>query len=184
MLMHNWFNLDLNFLPLEDMNLIYSYDQDKSQAISLGYDSISQECKLWMNENNFKFYRLLLFILPPNFKNQEIHIDGDGPGAITYAVNWNLNSNNFSMNWYREKMPGVKLKSSASADTIRYIKFQPDEVELIETASSRGPLLFNTRIPHNVHNLDNNVRFGLSLRFVEQYDSWADTTSVFQKWII
>lgn len=142
------------------------------------------ECRAWVEELGLDFHRILVFILPPYCTDEDIHIDGVGEGAMTYAINWNYNVTDFEMQWFKPLTEGKKMIIGNNDSKIYYYTFNEDEVELIETRTTLDPVLFNTRLPHRVINKGNTVRYGVTLRFKQQYESWEKTVEHFQKWII
>lgn len=140
---------------------------------------LSDECLDWIKEINLTFKKALIFEGPPGTNNHSIHIDGYGKSARKFGVNWNFNTVDFEMCWYRPLTDGIIRRYQGTNS----ITFRDEDVELIETSRISDPLLFRTDIPHCVVNYSNETRHSLSLVFEEPL-SWGESVDYFRNYII
>lgn len=178
--MKNHYSLSLDFLPLMS-DFVYPVSNLGKRILHV-YDRsvLSDECRAWIEESGLRFHKLFIFEDPGVNNVRIVHVDGTKNQGKKFAVNWNIGSGKFVMEWF-------SLKENAevtSLDSLQqpYAIFDEKDAELVESSSSTGAVLFNTSAPHSVMNLDNNVRYGVTLRFFNNL-TWDEAVSFLSKYI-
>lgn len=144
-----------------------------------GRDVLSLSCKKWIKESGLEFHKLFIFEDPGANNVRIVHVDGVKNEGKKFAINWNIGNGKFIMEWF-----DVKPTSIAPQHTYEhpYDIFDESGSTLIESSINPGPVLFNTSKPHSVMNLDNNIRYGVTLRFFNEL-SWEESVSFLSKYI-
>jgi len=179
--MKNCYNLSLDFMPLrEDFTFPVS---NLGKRVLHVYDKtvLSAPCKAWIRESGLKFQKLFIFEDPGIGNIRIVHIDGVENRSKKFAINWNIGNGKFIMEWFDVNPASTVI--TLDPDKHPYDVFNESDTILIESSASVGPVLFNTSSPHSVMNLDNNIRYGVTLRFFNEL-SWEESVIFLSKYII
>lgn len=117
-----------------------------------------------------KFYEI--FYTPPQ-KELYIHVDRNVYSNMT-KLNYCICDPNSVMNWFE---PKENFKSKTASQTMlktNYLKFAPDEVNLLHTECIAGWYLVNAGVPHNATNFTDSQRWTLSYTLLDLNTSPAD----------
>lgn len=178
--MKNCYNLSLNFMPLRD-DFVYPVSNLGKRVLHMyGRDILSDSCKKWIKESGLKFHKLFIFEDPGVDNVRIVHIDGSENQGKKFAVNWNIGSSKFIMEWFDVSPAAIEPQHSYEHP---YDIFDESKSTLIESSVSAGPVLFNTSKPHSVMNLDENIRHGVTLRFFNNL-SWEESVDFLSRYII
>jgi hypothetical protein len=113
-----------------------------------------------------------------------IHLDGHTSNKKTqliWAINWIFGSESSSMCWYKPIDEAKEIKTAAGTS---YQTWELDQVEEIDRASFKGPVLVRNDIPHRVINHDTkNSRWCVSVRATKMFESWKDSVNFFKPYI-
>lgn len=153
---NNFKKLNFNCQPLNfDITYLmsnYTFDPNGVNSTKLKLDSINQEFNKILNDLGIEVKHIEVFIKPPNYIGNHIHIDGL-PGDKTKII-WIYGGKNSVFNWYKPK-EGVleKYLPKEGLDKVRAVgHFAFDELELIESSVLEGPNLIQIGIPHDATN--------------------------------
>jgi hypothetical protein len=112
------------------------------------------------------------------------------------AINWNLTNAKSRMEWYdaktdksiEEEKPldwwqknfevPYFLSGIHYEDATHKPKLDPDKFTLLESRNIQGPTLVRTDIPHRIIQMDNIVRWTLSIRLKTNH-SWTEALKIF-----
>lgn len=188
--MKNCYDLNLNFLPI-NMSFVEGLTPEK--VLRIGSPDITPECHQWIEKTGLTLSHALIFVRGPYTGNNSIHIDGLPGISRSLGINWYFGSKDIEMRWYKLinnviSKPSRKDFEQAGKEVnnrknLFYTSYDPEEVELIETSRSSGPVLFNTTVPHTIVNLSDKTRGSISLAFKDNIP-WQGVVKKLEPWII
>lgn len=175
--MKNCYNLDLNFSPLRE-DFVFPVTSDSKRTIHLyGRNMLSDECREWLGVAGLVFHKVFIFEDPGTDNKRIIHIDGNNASAKKFAINWNYGCNDFVMEWFN-----VTERDEFDNFKYPYVTFNEETSTLIESSTGKGPVLFNTSAPHSVMNREQTRRYGVTMRFINNF-SWDEAVVHLSKFI-
>jgi hypothetical protein len=178
--MKNYFKLSLDFEPLRG-DFVFPISNSGNRTLHVyNKGALSDPCLAWMAAANLRFDKLFIFEDPGVNNVRIIHIDGLKNKGKKFAVNWNIAAGKFVMEWFDLKPNAREIINDAKHP---YTMFDENDAILIEESDNKGPVLFNTSAPHSVMNLDNNIRYGVTLRFFNRL-SYEESVNFLSKWVV
>jgi len=182
--MKNHYNLNFNFNILKSD---FVFPNPKTEIWDIfpfkPEEVLSTEAINFFKSINLELYNCQLFRGAPGM-SCGIHLDGHTSNKKTqliWAMNWIFGSESSSMCWYK---PIDKAKETKTAAGTSYQTWELDQVEEIDRASFKGPVLVRNDIPHRVINHDTkNSRWCVSVRATKMFESWKDSVNFFKPYI-
>jgi len=127
----------------------------------------------------------MAFCRNPHVQLGAAHIDGGRDREIFMGLNWVQGEDDSEMIWY--DMPDV-LNDMLEDEYVKYWTFPEDEYDLKEihrecVGNSDNLALVRADIPHDVI-MGDKQRFGFTIRFWKDYESWDDVVEQFKDVIV
>ena len=175
-----FFEVDLPKMPfLDTVDLsVFECRGDELEHITVFNDGVkvfkllNDDVKTFLHNSGLYLSHALIFHQMPGFVDQPPHIDSFGE-RFAYSLNWVFCEAECSYNWYvprDNKLPNA----GKNAVGLNYIKFSQDDVDLIESTLSKGPLFMNTQMIHNGKNLSSFPRMSVCLRFTNTFSNMSE----------
>lgn len=180
--MKNCYPLNLNFFPLVDGFVYPTPEETRTTYYPYGIESASSELRQWMQENRLRLDLILLFVHPVRERtSKSVHVDARfGKNFVRqYSINWNYGSNDILMEWWKCDAIGYHNEGQHLHP---YTSFVESDCIKIEESTHTGPVLFRNSVPHSVTNTGNIPRYGISVRFKNNY-SWEIITKYLEKYL-
>lgn len=109
----------------------------------------------------------------------DIHCDRGPTWCINVA--WGVSSSETI--WYKPH-DDINLATEMCSVGSPYLKYDPNDCDVIERTFTTGPTLMRIDTPHNVINYDtDNYRWCLSIRDIKSNWSWEEAVEHFKPWI-
>lgn len=178
--MKNCYDLNLNFSPFKK-EFVLPEPTDTKSYYAYGPETLSDELKSWAKENRITPELALIFVHPPYPNSYKtVHLDSKiGDRFVReYSINWNYGSDNILMEWWTCDSPGIQ----EGKESHPYIAYNEKDCVKIEESTSTGPVLFRNSRPHSIINLGTIPRYGISVRFKNNYP-WKYITEHLKKYI-
>lgn len=139
--------------------------EDRVYMIRPAWSTIDKKLLSFLSSKklHIKFYEV--FYTPPQH-DLHIHVDSNEYSNMT-KLNFCLSSIDSVMNWFE---PKTEFKNKSSSQTMlktNYLKFKPEEVDLLHTQCIAGWYLVNAGIPHNATNFTDEQRWTLSYTLLD-----------------
>lgn len=142
---------------------------------------LTDELNEWFREINLVPDVLLLMTQP--LSTIPIHSDGGQDTPSLCAINWTLFVTDYKMQWFKaNEVPPVT--TLVSQTTYKATFYNEKECTLIDETTDTGPLLVNNIIPHRAVNLENKIRWCVSVRFKPRFKTWESAVKFFKPWIV
>ncbi len=95
-----------------------------------------------------------------------IHLDGVPEKKDTWAINWFLNWENTFMEWFKPIKDARHYETFNTSKSA--LKWEEDEVDLLESVELNRPCLVNIDTPHRMKSKSETWRFCLSTRITNE----------------
>lgn len=133
---------------------------------------LNDDVRTCLNNAGLNLSSALIVHHMPGYIDQSPHIDASGE-RFTYSLNWVFCEAECSYNWYvprDNKLPNVGKNGIG----LTYVRFSKDDVDLIESTLSKGPLFMNTQMIHNGLNLSSFPRMSVCFRFSNTFSNMSE----------
>jgi hypothetical protein len=112
--------------------------------------------------------RPVLIRVPPNTRSA-IHTD-ERPKDAVLAINIPLINCDQSLTEFWKTDNDSAFIRKLTPNFVPFYEIDPNKCQKISEFVLTKPIIFDTSIPHSVHNYSNQIRFGISIRFKK--DPW------------
>lgn len=170
----------LNFGDIDIVNPNYEFQPPRPQVVKgqMLYNNqvdadatdifTSEFCELLIKMRLTPVRRVIVFSYS-NRRPAFILPHCDGHEAFNPALNLTVGQSRHCVEWYKPKWDGAgTLRQTPFGEPVR--TFSPKELDIIQTTTHKGPMLFNTAIPHLGRMIEGTEEWTISVRFhVEQH---------------
>jgi hypothetical protein len=151
------------------------HEQERITVFNKAVDFIrllNDDLRSQLSACGFYISHALVFNHRTSYFKQPPHRDASGQ-QFTYSLNWIFCDGDCEYRWYEENL-GISPDVGKNSVGVTYVRYALEDIALVESTTSKGPLIMNTQAIHSGVNLSDSERTSVCVRFTNTFDSMND----------